>query len=514
LPIFQPSIFWFWLSCFNSQFMRSRRLIACFGLLGLWCAPAKAEEYNFWPLSVEQTLWTGSPANRRETRQMAGPLLFSQTTAGHVSGGIRPLFVFDRDLAGHTSEFDFLYPLLTKRTDQNGSRWSLLDLAISSQPNPAAPSGDRVHSFDLWPFYFSKDTGDPATSYHALFPIHGQVINRFGDHRISWTLFPFYGVFERNGVTTTTVPWPIIKILRGDGNHGYAIWPLLGYRAKAGAYREQFYLWPLIYKNEAKLWQPKPEVSLGVLPFYARDESADSLTETYAWPFFGYIHRTAPYRYDETDWFWPLLVQGRGDDRRINRWAPFYTHSVVKGDDERWLLWPLFRQEQWTDNGLTQNKTQFLYFFYWSLRQHSARNPALPPAQKTHLWPFFSYWDDGANHRQFQLLSPFEVFFQDSEPMRRIYSPLPAIYRYERFAPDDTHASLLWNAVTWRRTPQEREFHVGPLFSVRSGSGIRKISLLSGLIGLKRAASGGNWKLFLFDFSSKRAQPTSTAPSP
>lgn len=237
-------------------------------------------------------------------------------------------------------------------------------------------------------------------------------------------------------------------------------------------------------------------------------------SETYAWPFFGYTHRTAPYHYDETRWFWPLLVQGRGDDRRINRWAPIYTHSNIKGDDKHWVLWPLYRREQWTDVGLTQTKTQFLYFFYWSLREHSARNPGLPTAEKTHVWPFFSYWDDGASHRQFQLLSPLEVFFQDNEPVRRAYTPLLAVYRYERTAPDNTQASLLWDAVTWRRTPGRREFHLGPLFSVATGTGRGRIALLGGVIGLKCDANNTSWRPFLFDFSSNPDKKTTGAASP
>jgi len=494
--------------------MRSGRLLALLGALGFCSATAAAEERNFWPLSVEQTLPVNPPPGRKESRQMIGPLFFGERTPDHRSGGFRPFFVYDQDLAGHSSEIDFLYPLLTRRADEASSRWSLIDLVVSTQPNASAPKGEREHAFDVWPFYFSRDTGDPATTYHALFPVYGAVINRFGDHQISWALFPLYGRFERNGVTTTTTPWPIIKILRGDGNHGFTVWPLFGWRAKEGAYREQYYLWPLIYKNEAKLWQPKPDVNLGALPFYARDESTDLLSETYVWPFFGYTHRTAPYRYDERRFFWPLFVQGRGDDRRINRWAPFFTHSNIKGDDKRWILWPLYRREQWTDAGLAESKTQFLYFLYWSLRQHSVPNPALPSAQKTHVWPFFSYWDDGADHRQFQLLSPLEVFFQDNEPVRRAYTPLFAVYRYERIAPGDTQTSFLWNAFTWRRSPQRREFHLGPLFSVDAGFGGRKIALLSGLIGMKRNASGGNWRLFLFEFSSKRDQAAPTAASP
>jgi len=495
--------------------MRVCQLIAFLGLTGLCCLPTGAEERNYWPLAVEQGVPDKAPAGQKPDWQAGGPLFFGKTAAdGNSSGGFRPFVVYNQDPAGQTTESDFLYPLLTHHTDATGSRWSLLELINSQQPKPSAPPQERGRSFDFWPIYFSRDTGDPATSYHAVFPLQGTMINRLGYDRISWTLFPLYGQFEKHGVTTTAAPWPIVKILRGDGDRGFAFWPLMGWQAKAGAYHEQYFLWPLIYKNESKLSQPKPEVNLGVLPFYARDESAESLSETYAWPFFGYTHRTAPYHYNETRWFWPLLVQGQGDDRLINRWAPFYTHSDIKGTDKQWVLWPLYRRERWTDAGLTETKTQLLYFLYWSLRERSARNPALPPAEKTHLWPLFSYWDDGANHRQVQLLSPLEVFFQDNEPVRRAYSPLFSVYRYERFAPDDTQTSILWDAVSLHRTPARREFHLGPLFSIDAGFGRSRIALLSGLIGLKRDVAKASWKPFVFDFFSKPGKKAARSASP
>jgi len=494
--------------------MRVCQLIAFLGLTGLCCTPAGAEESNYWPSIVQRRIPEAPPAGPRRSWQAVGPLFFGQSAANVSSGGFRPFFVFASDSTALTTESDFLYPLLTRRTDLTGSRWSLLELVNSQRPTASAPPAERQSGFDVWPFYFSKNTGDSATSYHALFPIQGTIIHRFGDDRISWTLFPLYSRFEKRQVTTTEYLWPIFKVLHGDGNHGFTFWPLFGWSAKAGDYHDRFYLWPLIYRNESRLSQPKPEVDFGVLPFYARDEGAGLLSETYAWPFFGYTHRTAPYRYDETRWFWPLFVQGRGDDRRINRWGPFYTHSTIKGDDKQWLLWPLFRRERWTDAGLVETKTQFLYFLYWSLREHSAGNPSLPSAQKTHVWPLYSYWDDGANHRQFQLLSPLEVFFQGNEPVERAYSPLFALYRYERSAPDTTQASFLWDAVTWRRSPARREFHLGPLFSVDTGFGRGRVALFSGVLGLKRGANHGPWRLFLFDFSSQPDKNAATAASP
>jgi hypothetical protein len=493
--------------------MRTLGLIALLGLTWLSGLPAGAAERNFWPFKVEQTATDNAGSGAVTAWQGGGPLFFGRLLPeGGSAGGFRPFYVCQKSPDGRTTESDFLYPLLIHRENELDHRWSLLSLVNFAGPkDPAAPG---VRHFDAWPIYFSRDTGDPATSYHAVFPLHGTVLDRFSNDRVTWTLFPLYGCFDHHGGTTTTAPWPIVKIITGGGQHGFALWPLFGWRAKAGVDREQYYLWPLIYKNEAKLGTPTPEVELGVLPFYARDQEAGALSETYLWPFFGYTHRTAPYRYDETRWFWPLLVQGRGDDRRINRWAPFYTHSTIKGDDKHWVLWPLFREEKWNDGGLAQTKTQFLYFLYWSLQQRSAAHPALASAQKTHLWPLLSYWDDGAGRRQFQVLSPLEVFFPYNEPVRLAYSPLFALYRYDQRAPDDVRGSLLWDAITWRRSPELREFHLGPLLSVESGPGGRRVALGCGLLGLKRGPAERAWRLFLFDFPPKSTTKVSTAPSP
>jgi len=493
--------------------MRFLRLIALTGLTGMLCARAERSERNFWPIRVEQLAPSGAGGRRVEAWQGGGPLFFRTTLDdGGSAGGFRPFYVWRKNSAGLTTETDFLYPLLTHRESETDRRWSLFSLVNLYGTKVAAVPGER--HFEIWPFYFSRETGDPATSYHAVFPLHGTLLDRFGYDRISWTLFPLYGRFERAGIVKTAVPWPFVRIIEGDGNRGFALWPLFGWQAKAGVYRDQFYLWPLIYRNTSELKAPVPTVKLGVLPFYTSERRAGARSETFLWPFFGYTHRTTPDRYDETRWLWPFLVQGRGDVRRVNRWGPLYTHSNIKGDDKRWVLWPLWRQEKWAETGLAQTKTQLLYFFYWSLEQRSAARPALPPARKTHVWPFFSYWNNGAGRRQLQVLSPFEVFFQYNDPVRLAYTPLAALYRYDQRTPDDVRSSFLWGAITWRRSPGHREFHLGPLLRLSSAPDRRRITLAGGLIGLRRGPDTRSWRWFLFDFSRKMDKTTLTAASP
>jgi hypothetical protein len=251
-----------------------------------------------------------------------------------------------------------------------------------------------------------------------------------------------------------------------------------------------------------------PTVSVGVLPFYTRDTAPGYINENYGWPFFGYTHRTQPYSYDERRYFWPFLVQGRGDQRLVNRWAPFYTHSVIKGYDKTWVAWPFYRHAEWQDELIAQEKNQFLFFLYWSQIQRSLTNPSAAPARKTHIWPLVSSWDNGAGRRQVQVLSPFEVFFPANDVIRQLYTPLFALYRYDRQDAATARHSLLWNAVTWRRSATDRAFRLGPLLNVRSGAEGKRVAFGLGLLGWERRPGDHRSRFFLFDFARKPANQT------
>ena len=471
-------------------------------MIGGGAARAHATERNFWPFWVEET----DSAGRTAEWHGLGPLAFEKPQVGGSAGGFRPLYVWWKNSAQGTTDASALYPLFTYHSGLAVSRWSVFSMINHASPRPG--SGDTEHAFDFWPFYFSRQTGDPATSYRAVFPLAGTMKNRFGQDRWTFYVFPLYGRYEKNGVTTTTTPWPFVKVMRGDGNRGFELWPLFGRREKAGAYREQYYLWPFVYKNEEDLWARQPTVKLGVLPFYTRDQAPGSISEDYFWPFFGYTDRTAPHRYHERRYFWPMFVQGHGDDREVNRWGPFYTHSIVAGRDKTWVLWPLWRQIRSNEDGRAQTKTTVLYFFYWSVVQRSLAHPELKPARRTSLWPLFTVWNSG-DRRQMEVLSPFESWFSNNENIRLAYSPFFAIFRYDRKGPDAVREDFLFNFITWQRAPARREFHFGPLFQTETTPAGSRVALFDGLVGLRRGPDSG-WRLFAFDFSRKPAKTDRT----
>lgn len=451
-------------------------------------AALRGEEMNAWPFSIRQV----KPDRTIESAEYLVPFLFRKThAAGAELKGFRPFYLHTKE--GLKESTMLFYPFFTWQRNSDYRSFSFFQLInVGRQNEPGSPT---IHRFDVWPFYFSRDTGEPAESYRALFPVGGTIKHRFGYDRIHFVLFPLYAGTEKNAAHTTHAPWPFLRFIHGAGHHGFEFWPLFGHRGRAGDYDDQFYLWPLIYLSAKNLSEPQPDVKWGVLPFYTRDIAPGYISENYLWPFFGYTHRTEPYRYDEQRYLWPFLVQGRGDQRLVNRWGPFYTHSVIKGYDKTWFVWPLFRHARWADAGITQEQNQVLWFLYWSLTQRSTTNPAAAPAHKTHLWPLLSSWDNGAGQRQLQLLSPFEVFFPTNEPVRQLWSPLVAIYRYDQRAPDDIRGSLLFSLVSWKKSPAGRELHLGPF-------------------AWSHPAGTGRWKFSLFNFFRKADNKTAEAPSP
>ncbi len=498
------------------------------GLTTLLAASAWAQESErtTWKVGYERTDATGKVV----AETAAGPFLFRKTAPdGSVTKGFRPFWIETRDPKGNLVSGLSVYPIFSYRADDETYNWSIFELIKRSGRKDGAPAPTSTlaagEAFDVWPFWFSRTAQDPADSYKALFPIYGTIKSRFGVDRVDWTLFPFYVRAEKRGAVTTSTPWPFIRTTRGAAQ-GFALWPLFGWQNREGISKDRFYLWPLGFNNtkypsaDEPLGTP-PSRQVGFLPFYARVTAPGFINEDYLWPFFGYTDRTKPWTYHETRYFWPFFVQGRGDDRYVNRWGPFYTHSIIKGTDKTWVPWPIFRQAKWTEADVAQTKTQFLYFLYWSLDQRSATNPNVPHAYVQHVWPFVSRWDNGNGRRQMQVLSPFEVFFPNNQKVRETWSPFFALYKYDQRSPGNERHSVLWDIFRWekRRGPAPAVTQV-PVPAApaavaeipRSAPGAeQRLALGRGLIGLRRPEGERVWRLFWLDFPSKEASLSSTA---
>lgn len=467
-------------------------------VIGLWAAAAAfracGTETNAWPGPVKETNSAG------DTRSWTalGPLLFSTPAPAPDTGrasGLRPFYV--QTATQDCVKTDILYPLFFFRQYPDYYKWSILQLVNGSGRNADAPdiAGPEDRHFDVWPFYFSRETPDPDETYHAVLPIFGTIKYRLGFSRISWAPFPLFVQTVQEHTQTTYVPWPIVRVVQGTEN-GFGLWPLFGLTKGPGGVRHEFFVWPLGFDNAVEPPSTAPEGAaltqqFGILPFYMSEIATGSVNRNFVGPFFGYTERTWPSRYSERRYLWPFLVQGHGEVKTVERFAPLYTYSSFEGSDSTWVGWPFWHQTRWVDGDLAQSKTQFFYFLYWSLDQTSVSRPGLASAYKRHLWPLLSVWDNGAGSRQVQFPSPLEVFFPDNPDIRQSWTPLFALFRYDRRPDGESHSSILWNAVTWRRDPSGglAELHVGPLLALRRPS-----------------AGGGRWTILGFDFGAKQSE--------
>lgn len=479
------------------------------------------QEHNRWPVSIHQA---NAVARGVNAWSGAGPFLFRKANAneaGDTASGFRPFWVQLNQVDGRFRAAYVLYPIFSYSVTEDSYKWSVFELVRrwDRRATAAAPDSEYAQrgEFEIFPLWFSRESGDPALSYRALFPIHGTIKNKLFFERLSWTLFPLFVQNEKRGAITTYAPWPVVRVSHG-ATRGWGIWPLFNYVDRPGVSRLETYLWPLGYRS---LRQPHPDDppgtppkrEVGFLPFYALSTGPGYINEDWGWPFFGYTHRTSPLlRYDERRYFWPLFVQGRGEQRHLNRWAPFYTHSVSKGVDKRWFMWPLLRYAEWTDRDVARERTQLLFFVYWNeVQKRAGATTNASQAELTHVWPLVSHWSNGAGKTQWQFPSPLEVFFAGNEPVRHAWSPLFALARHEQRAPGEARTSILWDAITFERFAAGRrsEFHLGPVLSVARAPEEQRIAIGNGLFGFTRR-EGRGWKLFWLDFPAK---PASTGPA-
>lgn len=452
-------------------------LFGCFLMLGLY-----AGESNLWPLQVRQ--WD-SPVGRPDHTGSLGPFFAKTLREETRILSFRPLWTSFLNQTSGVRESHILYPFLNWTVDGDLFHGHLLNL-LQFRRDPAREEA----FFQLFPFVFSNRTPEPDESYFAVWPIGGVLKNRLWRDRISFFAWPLFVQTVRDDETRTHIPYPFIQMLDGPHSRGFGIWPLYGQFARDNDYAHRWALWPFFYHYRDKLDEPVPYERFGVLPFYHRETAAGLKSETYVWPFFGYTREFEPRKsYSETRYFWPLLVQGRGEERHVNRWMPFYTREREPGYEKRWYMWPLLELESFEQPGLRRERTSFFYFLYRDERQHFADTTA----RLSFLWPLYGYWHDGHDRTQVQVFDPLSVFFPANRAVRENWSPLFALYRFDERSGNARH-SLLWDLVVWERDPGGlKAFYAGPLFEWVEGS---HWQVLKGLVRNRHGGESGGWNFF------------------
>ncbi len=455
----------------------------------LFAEGSEGTDVFFPPFWLQEAL----PADAGSHVEACGPFFESRGTQEQGWVTFRPFYYSRWNKPTGQEEFHFLYPLANRYQKPNEIRADFMGLIRQRVSRSSSGVVDSESMF--FPIYFSRDSGRPETSYQGIMPLGGEIKHVLGCDRMHWVMFPLYLSLEKSYETRSFMPWPFIQWLDGPESRGFALWPIFGTFERKGHYQHDFALWPLIYDFQDDLFKPIPRIRRGVLPFYAMESSENLKRETWFWPFFGYIDQKNP-AYYETQYFWPLLVQGSGEGHYVNRWAPVYTYSSHAGRQKKWILWPIAKMERWEEEDLVIERSQGLYFIIWHEAQNS-KNPAKPfHAEKTHVWPLLSYRDNGQGAEEFQLFSPLDVFFPYDEVVRTVYNPLFALFRYKKDAAGNQRQSFLFNTIVFEKTPEKERFALGPLLEWEETKEGTMLELFMGLIGIGQKEGKNVLKLF------------------
>lgn len=461
-------------------------------LLASLCAnPMFASEgWNLWPLSVRTQ---ADEFERPLQTQILGPIGSEKVFEDRRIVSIRPLYThFQPEQNPH---WHILYPLFNYYHYREGDHfWHSFNLIRGGR------QGDLVHA-EVFPFIFIQNTGQRDTSYYAFWPVGGSLKNRFGRDRIDFALWPLFVRTQRGQETRFSTPYPFVQTLTGPESRGFGLWPLFGHFRRDGHYQHTWALWPFIYHYRDRLDREVPYVRTGFLPFYHRETAAGLRSATFVWPLFGYTFEDSPRpQYSEARLLWPFWIQGRGEQRYVNRWLPVYANERSPGYRKRWFGWPLLKVEEEQYSNLTRHTSTLLYFIYRD-RRFLAENYR---GRETLLWPLFGYWNDGRGQRQFQTLDPFNIFFGNNEKVRENWSPLFAVYRYDHRHGSTRH-SILWNLIAWESNPDDTgSFHLGPLFEVVNEGAEGHWQLLKGFLGMQRTSEGRRLRLLWNDFNQRK----------
>jgi len=438
------------------------------------CQAGEGTLFTLWPL-VD---YRADDAVDYRSLRLLGPLFKYEAKEDETEIALRPLFHRAADDTG-LAQTELLYPFAVKRSGTDTEFFNVLHLLNFDF---GASEQGSANKFYLFPFLFYGDHPEHGT-YAAFFPLGGTLHGWFGRDHITFALFPLYSRTERGTTTNQHFLWPIFSRLSGDGESGFAVWPLYGQSSKAGVYQRQFALWPIYFSEDLALDSDNPLSRRAVLPFWYEQESRTYSQRTVLWPFFTWIQDRAG-EYEQWDAPWPLVRVTHGDDRHGLRILPLYADETVGARRKRWFLWPLYKIEDTETELIVRQRHRVLFFLYSDLLERKLDSGS--EERRVDLWPLFSYHRQGGVSR-LQSLALLEPLFPGNQAIERSWSPLWSLYQQRWDQQGNLVISLLWNLYWQERRGQQLAFELFPLVDFRRDAAATRLRLLKGFISVRDA---------------------------
>ena len=451
--------------------------------------------------------------------EAAGPLYYSQQTEDENTFAFPPFFSHVRNPSVEYTNYDILYPLLTRMQYGQEWRWQFFQLISFSGGHEPTDADKTRHTF--FPIYFyQRSATDTNLNYTAVFPFYGTVKNRLSRDQIFAVMFPIYSETRKKDVVTDNYLYPFGAIRNGDGMHGWKIWPLAGHEAKIptlhtngfgdvetiAGYDRYFYLWPLcivqnnrIGTNTAEqisitrtkgLAGPKtadvPEKFRASIPLFVYSRSPELDLTTVIWPFFTWIDDHQK-KYREWQMPWPIIIFARGEGKTTSRVFPIFgqSHNAIKESD--FYLWPLYTYRRTHSDPLDLRRTRVVFYLYENTIEKNTQTGT--SKRRVDMWPFFTWHRELNGNERLQILAPLEPVLPENTAIERNWSPLWSLWRTESNPKTGAASqSLFWNLYRHQTAPTQK-----------------KVSLLFGLFQYQCDREVKRTKLFFLTVSKTTA---------
>lgn len=445
---------------------------------------------TIWPL-VD---YRENSANKSTKLSLLGPLFTTEQTAGDKITTFRPLFHATGDQEASRRFSYILYPLASAETTPDVDRFEVLQLLQKNTFRKTEPGNDE-RQFMLFPFIITGDSKKYGP-YTSIFPLYGDIYERFWRDEYHFALFPLYGRTVNKGTTTYNLLWPIFSITDGEQESGFRVWPLYGQAAKQGRYRSRFFLWPL-YSSEQQ-WSDDALLAerLTLFPLYASFDSPTVTSRTWLWPFFGYATDTKTDEH-EYDYFWPFWLTVRGEQRSVTRFLPFYAQEETADASKNWYFWPLYRSDTMQSPHYRQERQNLLYFLYNNKTERWAKDGK--DRQRTSLWPLFLYTRTPDGDKSLTLPAPLEPLL-DKEGIEKLWAPLWRIYEQHWNDRGEGSLSLFWNLYWFSANSEAQGWELFPIYRQRTASSFHEVQILKGLINFNENGADRRLSLFWLPF--------------
>ncbi|NIP30388.1 MAG: hypothetical protein GTN59_07460, partial [Candidatus Dadabacteria bacterium] len=375
------------------------------------------------------------------------------------------------------------YPFAGYRRDENNRHFNIFFfINYRSDVN----KNYAYRDFSIFPIFFSRFSNNEQDDYMALFPLYGNLKNKFNKDRIKFVLFPLFLQTESGGEINNNILWPFIGYQKGKDVEGFKLWPLYGYKKRKKPFMEEkFVLWPFYVKREKQFYDERIR-HVSYLPFYSEIDSKNVSQRSYLWPFFNKYVDTKN-DFERIDAPWPLLNYTRGT-KTENRIFPFYANEYSGEDSDGYILWPLYSYRIMDLEDYRISKKYYMLFLYKDVKE-TPKNLNGRSSRRIDIWPLFSYYRDRAGNRQYNFLSILEPFLPGNKRIENNFSPFWTLYKRKIHITGEQTTTILWNTYKSRRYGNEKMIKISPifpLFEYNRNNNIKVIKFFGGLIAYKR----------------------------